>query len=365
MIKQENKDKKSLLNFDISFGRVNATQKAVFAKHLSVMLKSGLNVNEAIEIAVKSSQGKLKKVLYEVLKSIQAGNSLSSSFARYPKVFPGVFISSTAAGEISGTLDKNLAYLAKQLEKEKELIGKIKGAMFYPIVVLVAATGLGLAVSFLVLPKITPLFEGLKIQLPLSTRVLIILSHFIQENSTFLFVGLIIFVVMFIWLIRQKFVKPFTHWLILKAPVIRSISINSNLLRFCRTLGMLLKSGLTIDEALELSSQTANNYYYRKALIQVSSSIDKGAKLSANLSKYNKLFPIVTLNMIKVGEESGNLEENLLYLAEFYENEVDTATKSLATVVEPVLLIVIGLVVGFLAISIITPIYSITSGIGR
>mgnify|MGYP002725677772 CR=1 FL=1 len=365
MPKQKSKTKKSALDFEISFRRVNATQKAVFAKHLSVMLKSGLTVNEAIDIASQSALGRLKKVLRGVLKSVQAGNDLASSFARYPKVFTGAFISATAAGESSGTLDKNLDYLAKQLEKEKELTGKVKGAMFYPLVVLAASFGLGLAMAFLVLPKIVPLFEGLKMELPLSTRVLIWSSHFVQSNSTALFIGIIIFVVFFVWLVRQKFIKPLTHWLFLKIPVVKGISINSNLVRFCRTLGMLLKSGLTINEALEITSETAANYHYKKALRQVSSSIGKGAKLSTNLKRYEKLFPIMAINMIRVGEESGNLEETLLYLASFYETEVDNATKSLSTIIEPALLIMIGLVVGFLAISIITPIYNITSGIKR
>jgi len=362
MVKQ-NKSKN--LNKDISFGRVGLAQKALLAKHLSVMLKSGLTITESLSIALDSSSGSLRKTLQGVLKSVESGQPLSSSFERYPKVFSGLFISATHAGESSGTLGENLEHLAEQLEKDKELVAKIKGAMLYPIVVLIAAFFLGLAMAFLVLPKITPLFEGLKMDLPVTTRGLIWFSHFVQDYGTALFAGIVGFVIFMIWLVKQKFIHPVTHWLFLKVPIIKKISINANLVRFSRTLGTLLKSGLNIDEALVITKDTVGNYYYKKALESASARIGKGTKLSDNLEQYPKLFPKMTTRMVRVGEESGRLEETLLYLAGFYEVEVDTATKFLATAIEPILLIFIGLTVGFLALSIITPIYNITGNIRR
>jgi len=365
MAKQSKHSKKSLLEFEIPFGKVNLVQRALFTKHLTMMLKSGLPITEALSIAQDAASSKLKKVLRGVLKSVQAGQSLSKAFSLYPKVFSGLFISSTKAGEASGTLTENLENVAEQLEKEKELVSKIKGAMLYPVVVLTAAFVLGLVLAFLVLPKITPLFEGLKMDLPFTTRALIWFSHFIQDYGLYLFLGIIAFVIFIGWLIKQKFTRPVIHCLLLNTPIIRKISRGANLARFSRTLGMLLKSGVNIDEALEITRDTIGNYYFQQALEKVSQAVRKGTKLSENLSQFGGLFPTMLTRMIKVGEESGKFEETLFYLANFYENEVDTSTKTLSTAIEPILLIVIGLVVAFLALSIITPIYDITGGIKR
>lgn len=358
-------EKKSdkLLKKSISIGGVSLAQKVEFARNLAVMIKSGLTIVDALRITRNSAQGKFKNSIEGVLKSVESGNSLSSSLARYPKIFSGMFVSATYAGESSGTLEKNLDNLAEHLEKKKELTSKIKGAMLYPIVVLIAAFILGLAMAFLVLPKIIPLFEGLKTDLPLTTRILIKSSHFIDAHGLALFLGIVIFVVFMSWLLKQKFVFPITHWLWLRTPIVKRIIINSNLATFNRTLGLMLKSGLNINEALSVLNDTFNNYYYKKIIYKANESVSRGIKLSNHLAQYEKLFPKMVVSMIKVGEESGNLEETLYYLANYYEVEVDNATKSLSTAIEPILLIFIGLFVGFLALSIITPIYSITGSI--
>jgi len=363
-MKQQSK-KKTLMEREILIGRVSLTQKALFAKHLSIMLKAGLPITEALSIAQDSAVGKLKKTLGKILKSVEAGKSLSESFGRYPKVFSDFFVKSVYTGEKSGTLVENLENIAEQLEKEKNLISKIKGAMLYPIIILATVFVLGMVLAFLVLPKITPLFEGLKIDLPFTTRALIWFSHFIQDYSFYLFFGIIAFLIFMTWLLRQKFIKPVTHWLFLNTPILKNIVRKANLARFCRTLAMLLKSGVNIDEALKIIRDTMGNYYYRSAIAKVSESIRKGTKLSENLSQFSNIFPIMLTRMVKVGEESGKFEETLFYLANLYEVEVDNSVKTLSTIIEPVLLIVIGLTVGFLALSIITPIYDITGGIKR
>lgn len=360
-----NKTGKLSLSLEINFGAIKLDTKAIFAKHLAIMQKSGLTLTESLEITLDSATGKFKKILAGVLKSIQSGNTLSSSFSRYPKVFNSVFVSAIYAGESSGTLDQSLENLALQLEKEREMREKIKGAMLYPIVVLCAAFILGSILSFLVLPKIVPLFEGLKMDLPFTTRALISFSHFMELHGVEALIGLTAFIIITFWLIRQKFVRPVTHFILLKIPIAKKIIINSNLSRFSRTLGLLLKSGLSIDKALEVTRDTMTNYYYYNSLVDVSTRVSKGVKLSENLKQYKNLYPKMVSRMVLVGEESGRLDETLLYLADFYDLEVDSATKNLSTTIEPILLIFIGLVVGFLALSIITPIYSITGNIRR
>lgn len=359
------KPKKSLLEFEISLKGVSLTDKALFAKHLSVMLEAGLVISEALSIIADSVKGRFKKIIRGVLQSVEAGHSLSSSFARYPKEFSGIFVSATYAGEASGTLDENFRNIAAQLEKEKELSGKIKGALLYPAVVLSATFFLGMAMSFLVLPKITPLFRGLKMELPITTRALLWFSSFMESYGLIFVVGVVGFVFFMLWLVKQKFSRPIVDSIVLHLPFVKEISHKTNLARFCRNLGTLLRSGLNIDEALEVTKDTLGNFYYSRAIGKVSQSISKGTKLSDNLREFDNLFPTMVTRMIMVGEKSGKLEDTLFYLADFYEAEVDNATKSLSTAIEPLLLIVIGFVVGFLALSIITPIYNVTGNINR
>jgi type II secretory pathway component PulF len=362
---KQSKSKKSILELDVSLFGVSLAEKALFAKHLAVMLRSGMPITEALGISVDSAQGELKKVLEGVRLSIQAGHSLSDSFANYPKVFSHLFVNVTRAGESSGTLVENLENIAEELKKEKELVAKIKGALLYPIIVLAATFALGMVLSFVVLPKITPLFEGLKIDLPITTRALIWFSDVIQNYGFYLFWGIVAFVIFIAWLVRREFSKPVTHWLLLHTPILRDLVRNANLARFSRTLGMLLKSGVNIDEALDITKATMGNYYFRAALAGVADRVGKGVKLAEGLEESPDLFPKLLTRMIHVGEESGKFVDTLFYLADLYEAEVDTSTKSLSTAMEPVLLIFIGLVVGFLALSIITPIYDVTGNIRR
>jgi type II secretory pathway component PulF len=344
---------------------VSLAEKALFAKHLAVMLHSGMSVMEALDISMDAAQGKLKKVIKGIRLSVQAGHSLSDSFGNYPKTFSELFINVTRAGEKSGTLVENLENIAEELKKEKELGAKIKGALLYPIIVLAATFALGMVLSFVVLPKITPLFEGLKIDLPVTTRALIWFSHIIQNYGFQLFWGIVAFVVFMAWLIRREFSKPITHWLMLRVPILQNLVRNANLARFSRTLGMLIKSGVRIDEALDITMATIGNYYFRAAVSNVAYRVDRGVRLAEGLEESSDLFPKIFTRMIHVGEESGKFEDTLFYLANLYEAEVDTSTKSLSTALEPVLLIFIGLVVGFLALSIITPIYDVTGNIKR
>lgn len=356
---------KDLLKIDLSFGGTGLADRALLAKYLAVMQQSGLTITDSLTIIEDTAKGRMKKIIASVKKSVESGNTLSESLGRYPKIFSGIFQSSVYAGETSGTLADNLQHLSVQLQKENELSSKIKGAMLYPIVVLVAAFILSLAMSFLVLPKIIPLFEGLKTDLPVTTRALISFSHFVADHTLSLFVGIVAGVILLLLLLRAKFSRPVTNWLLLKIPVVKGIVKNTNLARSSRTLGTLLKSGLNIDEALVVTSNTVGNYYYQMSLKEISARVSKGSRLSNSLEEYRNLYPKMVNRMISVGEQSGNLEDTLLYLADFYEVEVDNSTKNLSTAIEPILLLFIGLVVGFLALSIITPIYNITGNIHR
>lgn len=359
------KNKRSFRDLDFSLVKVSVNQKMVFAKYLSIMLKSGLTISEALGIVYDQAGGRFKKIVLSIEKSVQSGNSFSDSLRQYPKVFSDLFINTVYAGEVSGTLEENLNNISEQMKKEKELFTEIKSAMVYPIIIVVATIVLGLAMAFLVLPKITPLFEGMEMELPITTKALIWVSQLIQENGLIILIAIFVFTFFFVWLLRQKFIKPLTHFIVLKTPIVRKISYNVNLARFCRTLAMLLKSGLNIDKAIGITMENANNYYYKKTLKKVCKRVGQGSAISSILAEQSKYFPKLAVSMIKVGEKSGNLEKSLFYLADIYDSEVDTSTKVLSTVIEPLLLIVIGLLVGGMALSIITPMYQMTGGITR
>jgi type IV pilus assembly protein PilC len=353
------------LTKEISFGNVSLTHRALFARHLAVMLRSGLPITEALDIAATSSEGALKSILRKVLKSVETGRTLSAAFSDYPRVFSGLFVEAIRAGESSGTLVENLEHVALELEKERDLLRKVRGAMVYPAFILAATLVMGVTVSFFILPKITPLFEGLHVKLPLTTRMLISFSHFIETSGLYFLLGLVLFIFFTLWLVRQKFVKPITHWLLLRIPLIGPITHGAHMARFSRTLGTLLKSGIRIGEALRITQSTMGNIYYEGALGTIERRVGTGTKLSESLEEFSLLFPVIVRRMIKVGEESGRLEETLLFLSDYYDSEVDGATKTLSTALEPMLLLFIGLVVAGFALSIITPIYEITGNIKR
>lgn len=353
--------KKSALN--MSIGGVSVEQKALLARHLAIMLKAGLPLTEALHIAQDSATGSLKGILDDIFRSVTAGRSFADTLADHKKEFSGLFVSAVRAGEVSGTLEQNLEHLAVQLEKDKDLNSKIKGALLYPIIVLIATFVLGMVIAFYVLPQIVPLFVGLKMTLPPTTRFLIAFSQLIQKSGITVLFGIVGFFVFVFWFLRQSFVKPITHWILLHSPLIGPLARATNLARFSRTLGMLLKSGLRIDEAIDIMRQILGNYYYQHVIGELERRVTKGSSMYENLQRYPFLFPLVVVHMVRVGEESGRLEDTLLYLGDYYESEVDSAIKSLSTVIEPLLLLLIGGAVGFLALSIIAPIYSITGGV--
>ena len=357
------KKKTSFWKTEISFGGVSLTQKVFFAKHLSVMLKAGLLSSKAIEALRDQASGKFKKILTGVLSSVMSGQSLANSLSRYPNVFSKLFINIVRAGESSGTLEESLLSVSQQLEKERRLINKVKAVMLYPIIVLIIALITGIITSYYVLPQVIHSFKEFDIELPKTTRSLIWFSDLMQNYGPWILLGLISIVGFLIWLYRQKFAQPIVGWISLRLPVIKNISKGADLSRFCYTLSSLLNSGVNIDKALIITKDTLNNYYYKQSVDKIASRVAKGNKITKTLSDFENLYPKITTGMIGVGEESGKLESTLLYLSDFYDEEIDNSIKALITIIEPILLIIIGLIVAFLAFAVVTPIYEVTGNI--
>lgn len=356
---------------EFSFSGVSLLDKILLVKHLETMIKSGINLNEALEvIADQTASKRFKRVIISVLEKVKTGQSLAASLARFPKVFDHLFVNIIRVGEESGTLEENLRYLASELENQLELRRKIKAAAFYPAIILTATFGLGLVLSYFVLPQITRLFKTLSFDLPLSTKILLWVADFMDKYGFYVILGIIIGLVGFRILITQKFFKPLWHWFLIKIPIIGGIIINYNLALATRVLGLLLKTGLTIDQALTIASETTRNVVYQKKLKKILPQIQKGKNLADILasfkqSKRNPLFPLLVIKMIGVGERSGRLDESLTYLANYFEKEVDSTSKNLTTILEPILLVIVGLIIGFVAISVISPIYQVTGRFNR
>lgn len=343
------------------WGLVSLTNKVLLTKHLAVMLKSGLTLTEALDIILDQSQGKLKKVIEDVRRQAVGGRSLAESFRRHPKIFSRMFTSVIEVGENSGTLTRSLEELADQLEKEHELKVKIYQAMLYPMIVLIAVVLVGAGISIFVLPKLRVLFAIFKGNLPLMTQILLFIIDIFSKYGLIIFPGIVIGIILLGLLFQTKLMKPFWHRIILRLPLVSRFSKNLNLARFNRNLGILLRSGLPITQALQIVAGVLDNEIYKRKVLEILIGVRQGKSVSAMMVRVDRVFPKITSRMIGVGEKSGKLDEVLLYLARFYEGEVDKLSKTLSTTLEPILLIIIGLVVGFVMLAIMTPIYNLTS----
>lgn len=348
-------------------GSISHIEKVLFTKHLSVMLRAGLTLLEALSILVEQSSSFLMKYVVKTMRDrIARGEKFSDALANFPQVFNSFYINIVRAGELSGTLEGNLDHLAEQYTKEHELRSKVRTALTYPAVVVVTAAAIGFYFATNVLPQVANLFQGLQgIKLPWVTVVLLKVSAFARKNTFVSFTMLFGGVYFIYWFLRRKFLAPVTHRIILHLPGVGKIAQDVNLARFALVLGTLLRSGVDIVKALEVTGNVLSNYWYRKVLARVLVEVQRGQPISDVLGRYPELFPHVTGRMIGVGERAGKLEEVLVYLSDFYELEVETAMKNLQTILEPLLLIVIGAVALGMAFAILIPIYDFISAIRR
>ncbi|MEE8131764.1 MAG: type II secretion system F family protein, partial [Candidatus Paceibacterota bacterium] len=330
------------------FLKIPLEDKIIFSRHLSMAIKSGMPILDALRFLKGQTQSKiLLKILDEAIIEVGNGQFLSQSLENYRYLFGDLFLNMIKIGETSGTLSENLLYLAQELKKKHEFKGKVKSALIYPVVILVATLGLILLLILFVFPKILPIFQALQMELPLTTRMLISTVNFVSAYWIIIIVGLLITVVAVWFLMKTKKARFFIQWLFLKIPFFGKLNRNINLFNFTRSVGLLLKSGVKIVDALTITSNSFTNLVYKKELQAMSETIKKGEQISQYLKTHPKLFPSMLANMIEIGENTGNLVDNLFYLSEYYEAEVDETVKNLGVVIEPILLIFIGLMVGF------------------
>lgn len=341
---------------------VPTLEKLLFARYFSLMLRAGLDIKRSLSALQQQTRSKpLKIALDSVYQGIERGQTLAESMEPYPNVFSPLFISFVRVGESTGKLQESLEILSQQLQKEFELKRAIRGGMMYPAVILSALGVVAFAMMVFVVPKLVEVFEGFNVELPLTTRVLIASSGFFQ-HYWYIVLVLMALTVAGLWsLYRVQSVKEIWSHGLLYTPTIGPIIQKINLARFTRNLSSLLNSGVSFIEALDILGKNTPHPSYAKVFIGAKEHVKQGKTLSTFLEDFSRLFPPLVVNVVKVGEETGELDVVLKEVALFYEGEIDQTMKNLTSIMEPILMVGIGLAVGALAISIISPIYNLVN----
>lgn len=344
--------------------RIPVSSKIFFLQNLSVMIKAGIPLAESIKtLEAQTKNKKLKIILTDISSKIEGGATLAEGLELYINDFGELFVNMIKAGETSGRLEEVLHELYIQTKKDHELLVKVRNALTYPTIIIIAMLGIGIFVLFFVLPNITSLFSELEVELPLPTKILIAIGKFTEKNGLFLIITLAVFLLVFIKLLRTEKGKKLSDLIFLKTPILSSIIKKINLARMSRGLSSLIKTDIPIVDTLRITSQILGNYYYRQALAEASEKIKEGEKLEIIFRDYPEIFPPIIIQMIAVGETTGALDEILENLAKFYEEDVFQTMNSLPSIIEPILMLLIGVCVAGVALAVLMPIFSLTQSI--
>jgi len=325
-----------------------------------VMLKAGLSISESIDIISSETENKKMKLILQALSfKLQEGGEVSMILAKYPEVFDPIFLALVKAGEQSGSLEKTFEYLSDQLYAVHRLNKKIQGAMMYPAVIISAMFGVGFLMMTFVLPRLSQTFLKMKIPLPLPTKILLETGKFIGDNVllVFLILGLIIGLIAFLFGYHKT--RQFLVSRISNLPIIKNLFRQIDLARFTRTLATLLQSGVSIVSALQIASKTLSQFDMQRVAAQFEKGVSEGKTIADVLSTNKKTFPSLMVQTIKTGEKTGTLDSVLMDLSDYYEAELEEKLKEFTTILEPIIMLVIGVAVGAMVIMIIAPIYSV------
>lgn len=348
-----------------SFRRVPVADKMFFARYLALMLRSGIPLTRALEfLYAQVEHPLLKRAIASIAKDVTAGVSVAESLEKFPNVFDELFINMVRSGETSGNLEEVLDILAEELRKAAELRSKIIGALIYPAIIIVTMIGVSLFIVFFVFPRILTLYQSLNVKVPLMTRILIAVIQFLTNNATALGIGFLLLIFGAFVALRTARGKRVFDRLSLTFPVFKTIVRKVNTVQFARTLYSLLKSGLPTPQALEITARTFKNGFYRESVVAMAVAVRQGKRLSEIIAQTpNAIYPPIVSQMASVGEETGALNDILKQLSEFFTQEVDAMVENLTKVIEPVLMLLIGAAVGFIAIATVQLIYAALQGV--
>lgn len=350
---------------NITFGTgVKRSEIIRTAKNLSAMLSAGLSISRALSVIERQSSNKrLKAIVTSLSEAIKNGSSFHEALTAYPKVFPEIFVAMARSGEESGSLADSLTVVALQMERSEELVRKIRGAMIYPAIVVVAVVIVGILMLIYVVPTLTSTFTSLGVKVPLATRIIVALSDFMVAHVVLVLGAISAFFMGSITFVRSRIGSRVVLAAALYLPVINELVRETYTARASRTLSSLLSAGVPVLEALSITREVVHAEVFANVVKEAEEHVKKGEPLSTSFSEHTKLYPILMSDMLAVGEETGKVADMLKQIAEFYEEDVAEKTKDLSTIIEPILMLLIGTFVGIFAVSMIAPIYQLSSAI--
>ena len=329
-----------------------------FSRQMATLIESGVAVLAALELLQRQAHRPLGRVLGEVAQAIKQGSSFSDALGQHPQVFPPIFSRMIGVGERTGNIEVVLRQLATHMEKEQAIIKRVRGALAYPAFMVVLAIGVVAIIMTAALPPLISLFDDFDAELPLPTRMLIGITHFVTAYKLHMAVALAVAVASGAWYIRQPSGRRRLDQALLRAPLLGPVTVLSNTSRFSRTMAILFRAGVPLSEVMDLVVRTTSNQIVREALEGVREELLRGEGLSKPLANA-KLFPAMLVQMVEVGEQTGTLDANLETIGEFYAREVDERINTLTSMIQPALTLAMGAVVAFIAVSIIMPMYGI------
>ena len=344
--------------------RISLEEKINFTRNTAVMIGAGLSLTKALDVMSRQARNpRFRSAVLAMADIVKKGKTFADALGTYPAIFPKYYIEMVRAGEKSGKLQDSLKLIAMQLNKDYTLRRKIRSAMMYPMIIFIAMIGIGVLMLIYVVSTLVSTFKELDVELPRSTQFIIYISESLLQSGLIMLGGAIVLTYLLYRYFRTTRGKHLLDSMFVKLPVIGGITKKFNSARTCRTLSSLISSGVDILEAITTTQGVLQNHLYVDVLDNARERIQRGETIARAFLDAEKLYPPLVGEMIAVGEETGELSQMLLRLAMFYENEVSAATKDMSTIVEPVLMIIIGIVVGFFAVSMISPMYSMVGGI--
>jgi type IV pilus assembly protein PilC len=349
---------------EINIGGIPMKEKVVFMRQMATMVGAGLPLTRSLEIMVQqASNPKFKRILQNVLESIQSGKTLADSFRAEDEIFDDITINLIEAGEESGNLENILERIAVELEEKNSLSSKIKSAMIYPSIILLVIIGVVILMMFVLVPSMAEIYQDFDAELPFATRFLMDMSNFFLNYWWVVLSVLAVLVVGFKSYIDTPKGKRNFDKLILKVPSLGMIITKMELSQFTRILSLLLGSGLPIIKAIELTANSLGNTMFRETLEEARDEVEKGGPLAIPIAR-SEYYPLLVSSMIAVGEETGEIDTVLSKVADYYKEEVNTATSNLSTILEPLFLVIMGLAIGFIAMAVYMPMFQLSTAIG-
>jgi type II secretory pathway component PulF len=344
------------------FFRFSMQEKILFAKRLGMILRSGMPIMNGLSILYDESQSRSARFLYQsLMHDVESGKSLAQALERFPGVFDTFFSHIVRSAERSGTLSQNLEYLAEEIRRSQQLKSKVVGALIYPVLIMSVTILITAMLTIYIFPKIVPIFQSVHTELPLSTRAVMWVSDVLSDYGVLILIASCVCVVSFFFARRTSTrFHEYTDAFIVRVPLIGTLIRLYNLSTISRTMALLLKSGVSIVESLELVTHTTSNTIYSVELLRAKENILRGHTMSQRLKLRRDIFPSLFTHMLSTAESTGNMQDTFVFLASHFDEELDELTRRITTLIEPLLMICMGIVVGFIAVSIITPIYSIT-----